>query len=74
MLCEPSDFAWGELVVVLKNFGYLEQGTGKTGGSRRKFAHANGGAVYLHKPHPSGILKAYQVRQIIEYLKKKGLA
>lgn len=62
----PSDLRWSELVSLMKSLGYtLEQGAG----SRRKFIHKFTGARFnMHEPHPTGILKAYQVRDILEFL------
>lgn len=68
----PKDFSWNELVRVLNYFGYIELKKGKTGGSRRKFADAEKNIISLHKPHPSEILKEYQIKDVIEHLKEKG--
>jgi predicted RNA binding protein YcfA (HicA-like mRNA interferase family) len=44
-----------------------------TGGSGRKFIHPSSGTVlFMHQPHPSNILKAYQVREVIKHLRKEG--
>jgi predicted RNA binding protein YcfA (HicA-like mRNA interferase family) len=70
----PSDFTWDELVKVLAHFGYLEANTGKTGGSRRRFVHAiTNNIISLHKPHPSSIVKQYQLKQIIDHLKSNSI-
>lgn len=68
----PSDFTWEELVGVLNYYGYEEINTGKTSGSRRRFADSNGNLILLHKPHPSNIIKKYALRQVLETLKEKG--
>ena len=73
LLSQPKDYRWEDLVVVLKMFGYEEQPTGKTGGSRRRFFNESRCPLYFHKPHPTGILKAYQIKQVVEILKKEGL-
>jgi hypothetical protein len=70
---KPVDFSWGELKSLLEGFGYSLGDGGKTGGSRVKFLHPNYPPVILHKPHPTPILKRYQVEQIAEFLKKEGL-
>jgi predicted RNA binding protein YcfA (HicA-like mRNA interferase family) len=45
----------------------------RTGGSGRKFVHiASGTVMYIHQPHPSNVLKAYQVREAIDELTEKG--
>jgi hypothetical protein len=43
-----------------------------TGGSGRKFIDPSTGAVmFLHEPHPSRILKAYQVRAAVQFLRQE---
>ena len=70
----PSDFTWEELLKVLVLFGYEELKTGKTGGSRRKFIESfTKHIISLHKPHPTNILKAYQIKDIIESLKQRNI-
>lgn len=72
-LSGPRDFTWDELTTLLAHFGYYEiSKKGKTGGSRRKFADADGNIISLHKPHPGNILKGYIIKEITEYLKTKG--
>jgi len=46
---------------------------GKTGGSRVIFVHDDGDYIWLHKPHPTNVLKQYQVDDVIERLSEKGL-
>ena len=72
LLKKPKDFTWDELTTVLNLFDFTAQTGGKTGGSRRRFVNPEGLMISLHKPHPGKILKAYQIRQIIEFLKKEG--
>jgi len=64
----PSDFHYNELVNMLGYFGFNEVKKGKTSGSRVKFMNKDGVPIMLHKPHPSGILKLYQMKQIKELL------
>lgn len=71
-LSVPKDLTWDELVKILSYYGYSELGTGKTGGSRRRFADGNKNVLTLHKPHPSNIVKQYAIRQVIEDLKEKA--
>jgi len=52
----------------LSFFGFEEIKKGKTSGSRVKFINGNGQSIYLHKPHPTGIMKHYQLKQIREVL------
>ena len=64
----PSDFHYDELVILLGYFGFHEVKKGKTSGSRVKFLNSEGVAILIHKPHPTGILKRYQLKQIKEVL------
>lgn len=67
-LCRPSDFHYDEMAKLLGYFGFYEVKKGKTSGSRVKFENAEGIPIILHKPHPSGIMKKYQMKQVIEIL------
>lgn len=64
-LTMPSDFHYDEMVKLL---GYFEVRKGKTSGSRVKFMNPDGLPIMLHKPHPSGIMKQYQLKQVKEVL------
>ena len=70
---KPRDFTWDETTSLLTRLGFVEVKTGKTGGSRRRFIGSSNIVITLHKPHPSNILKKYQVEQIIEILSKENL-
>ena len=72
LLAEPKDFTWEELIKVLSVYGYTEVKKGKTGGSRRKFVDEHKNIIALHKPHPSNIIKAYAIKQVIAELKEQG--
>jgi predicted RNA binding protein YcfA (HicA-like mRNA interferase family) len=70
LLAKPSDFEWRELKVLMETFGYELK---TTGGSGRKFIHPETRAtLFLHEPHPGKILKAYQVKDAIHFLKQEG--
>ena len=69
---KPTDFTWTELKSLLAGFGYELAAGGKTGGSRVRFLHPGRPPITLHKPHPTPVLKRYQVEQILEFLKKEG--
>ncbi len=70
LLSKPTDFGWNELKSLMDSFGY-EMKT--TGGSSRKFTTVGGGSSFvIHEPHPHSVLKAYQVREFIEFLKQEG--
>lgn len=69
LLSRPSDFQWGELKALMLAFGYELK---MTGGSGRKFIHpATKATMFMHEPHPASILKAYQVREAIQFLKQE---
>lgn len=64
----PSDFHYHEMVKLLGYFGFYEVRKGKTSGSRVKFENEAGVPIIMHKPHPGGIMKRYQLKQIKEVL------
>ena len=65
----PNDFHYDEIVRLLRYFDYKEVKKGKTSGSRVKFMHIEEeDNIILHKPHPSGIVKVYMLKQIKEKL------
>ncbi|MDH5475802.1 MAG: type II toxin-antitoxin system HicA family toxin [Cyclobacteriaceae bacterium] len=64
----PTDFHYDEMVKLLGYFGFNEVAKGKTSGSRVKFEDSEGVPIMLHKPHPSGIMKMYQMKQVKEVL------
>jgi len=70
---KPADFTFSEAETLLGWLGYHRFGKGKTSGSRVIFKNELHGDIVLHKPHPNGILKQYQIRQLIEQLEKEGL-
>ena len=63
-LSQPKDFHYDEMVKLLGYYGFTEVKKGKTSGSRVKFESEAGVPIMLHKPHPSGIMKAYQLKQV----------
>ncbi len=65
----PSDFSYNETIKLLGYFDFHPVKKGKTSGSRVKFKNIEGVPVLLHKPHPDGIMKVYQLKQIKELLK-----
>jgi hypothetical protein len=72
-LAKPRDFAFAELTALLRGYGYSEMKSGQSSGSRAAFI--NEGTMHimrLHKPHPSKILKRYQLDEIESELRKKG--
>ena len=67
-LTMPTDFHYNELARLIGYFGFEEVKKGKTAGSRVKFINEENIPIILHKPHPTGIMKAYQLKQIKEIL------
>lgn len=55
----PKDFSWGNLVALMTAAGFSNH---CEGGSHYIFEHVSGYRFTMSKTHPSGILKAYQVR------------
>ncbi|MCL1952887.1 MAG: type II toxin-antitoxin system HicA family toxin [Oscillospiraceae bacterium] len=73
LLSRPKDFTFEELVTLLGLLGYEPDKGGKTGGSRVKFVNTRSDALWQHRPHPGNILKAYQVKDVIDNLTERGL-
>lgn len=73
LLSLPKDFTWEELLKILLSFGYQESNMGKTSGSRVRFISDKHAPIILHKPHPQPVIKSYQLKQIIQHLRKEGL-
>ena len=69
----PKDFTFDEAKTLLKYFDFAYSNKGKTSGSRVIFESENHGCIMLHKPHPQKELKAYQIKQLIEYLEQEDL-
>ena len=68
---KPKDFEWSELVRLLTSLGYEQE---SNDGSRRKFYNgATGALIAIHEPHPQSVLKAYQVRDVLDHLKERDL-
>ncbi len=66
----PRDFTYEELKKVLNNYGYIEYNKGKTSGAKVAFIKEENKKISIHKPHPSNILKPYQINEIIKKLKE----
>lgn len=64
----PNDFHYNEVLKLVGYFGFSEGTKGKTSGSRVRLKHKDGRSMNLHKPHPSGLMKRYQLKQIKETL------
>lgn len=67
---KPKDFTYDELKQILNNLGFYENNKGKTSGSKVIFKNIYNQRIALHKPHPSKILKGYQIDEILRLLKE----
>ena len=67
---KPKDFTYDEAKKILNNLGFCEDNKGKTSGSKVIFKNNNNQKITLHKPHPSKILKSYQINEILRSLKE----
>lgn len=68
---KPKDFTYNEMKKILNKFGFIEDNKGRTSGSRVVFKSIDlNKKIELHKPHPSNVLKMYQIKQIMEYLEE----
>jgi hypothetical protein len=73
-LSRPKDFTYDELRKLLNGLGYIEDQKGKTSGSRVAFINQSSKhLISLHKPHPSNVLKMYQLDLVRTELEEKGL-
>ena len=71
---QPVDFSYRELRTLLIGLGYEEDQKGKTAGSRVIFYKpTTQHTLFLHKPHPTRIMKRYQIQYVKEELIKQGL-
>lgn len=69
----PKDFTYNELKKLMSSLGFVEDNKGKTSGSRVIFYHNQKQLILrLHKPHPNNELKLYQVKEIVDFLKRSG--
>lgn len=67
----PKDYTYDEARSLLNKLGFVENNKGRTSGSRVEFRNYEiNKKVELHKPHPSKILKGYQVKDLFNSLKE----
>jgi HicA toxin of bacterial toxin-antitoxin, len=67
---KPKDYSWQELVTLMTGLSFTLE---NAGGSGRKFVQTETGAtLFIHAPHPDKTLKAYQIRDAIDILKRGG--
>ena len=67
---KPKDYTYDEAKSLLNKLGFFENNKGKTSGSRVEFKDSYGRKVTLHKPHPSNVIKTYQINKISKDLKE----
>jgi hypothetical protein len=65
----PKGFAWDELITVMTRVDFSNV---CDGGSHYTFEHKSGFRLSISKTHPSGILKAYQVKAAKEAIERIG--
>ena len=66
----PKDFSFGEMEMLLKQFGFHLEHKGSTSGSRVIFVNESDGNRYImHKPHLTNIIKGYVMKQVMIFLK-----
>lgn len=70
----PKDFTFDELKAVFSAYGFRLDNKGATSGSRVEFVNDSLNLSYIaHKPHPGNTVKAYAMRQAIDYFERCGL-
>lgn len=70
---KPKDFTFEDAETLLKYLEFTRSNKGKTSGSRVMFVSESHGSILLHKPHPQKELKAYQIKQLLEFLEQEEL-
>jgi hypothetical protein len=74
LLARPLDFTYDEAGTLLGRLGYREDNRGRTSGSRVAFVNIKTNHIIrLHKPHPTNILKMYQLDELVEILRNQGV-
>ena len=66
----PKDFPWHDLITLMESFRFKPT---CSGGSHYMFEHESGYRFSMSRTHPSGILKAYQIRDAKKALKHIGV-
>jgi len=72
-LSRPTDFTWDELVSLLGGFNFNLNNS--SGSSHCCFVSGDDPSKVIRtcRPHPSPILKNYQIREIIKFLEEEEL-
>ena len=69
LVTKPADCNGDELLSLMIALGYELRTAG--GSSRKFFDSATNASFFMHEPHPSKVLKAYQVRGVVRFLRKE---
>ncbi|MCL2494691.1 MAG: type II toxin-antitoxin system HicA family toxin [Oscillospiraceae bacterium] len=69
----PRDFTINELDTLMSHMGFWKRNAGKTSGSRIEYTNDGKKFIKLHRPHPGNEYKPYQLDDIIDDLKGRGL-
>ena len=71
---QPKDFTYDEARTLLGLCGFTEDTKGRTSGSRVMFINKILDKNFrLHKPHPTNVLKDYQMKELCELIKNLGV-
>lgn len=68
----PNDLTYEELKSILESLGYREENRGKTSGSSVMFVNGKDEKIFIHKPHPTNVVKRIYIKQIVGALKERG--
>lgn len=70
----PKDFTFEEAVTLFAMFGFVLDTKGGTSGSRVEFRNTELKLNFLmHRPHPTNIVKNYQMQLILDFLRNNNL-
>lgn len=74
LFSKSKEFTYDELKVLMNSYGFEEYTKGKTSGSRVVFVRSSDKmSFYLHKPHPEKTLKAYVIKELIDFINRNNL-
>ena len=69
----PKDYTFVEAENLLNSLGFERYNKGKTSGLRVMFIRKRDQlSILLHKPHPGNEMKAYAVRNLLNFLIEAG--
>ncbi|MCH5343090.1 MAG: type II toxin-antitoxin system HicA family toxin [Acetatifactor sp.] len=70
-LNKTKDYTFDEMVSLLSYYGFELKP--RAGFGVKFIKDGSSQVINFHKPHPSGVLKRYVLKQVIEKLRKDGL-